>query len=141
MTLSGIERIVVDTSVVSILSRPEDPRHLFYKALLDGRQLSISFQTLEERWYGAYYRNWGINRTEAMEQHLSQFDIIWPTPTLVGLCARLRSDTRKAGNELSLADAWIAATAKMLNCPLAADNSDFSHVEYILGIELLVYPR
>ena len=141
MTLREPEQIVVDTSVVSILSRPEDPRHAFFREAVEGYRMSISFQTLEERWYGAYYRNWGDNRTEALEKHLDQFQVVWPTPELVDTCARLRSNTRKAGNELSLADAWIAATAMMINCPLAADNSDFSHVEHILGLTLIVYPR
>ena len=76
-----------------------------------------------------------------LEAHLNRFNVVWPNPTLIGICARLRSDTRKAGNELSTADAWIAATAMMLDCPLAADNSDFSHVEDILGLNLIVYPR
>ena len=141
MTLSGDGQVVVDTSVVSILSRPEDVRHPFYSEALYDHQLLVSFQTLEERWFGAYYRNWGYERMEALEAHLNRFDVIWPNPTLIGICARLRSDTRKDGNELSSSDAWIAATAMMLDCPLAADNSDFSHVGHLLGIELIVYPR
>ena len=31
MTLSTTERVVVDTSVVSILSHPDDPRHSYYR--------------------------------------------------------------------------------------------------------------
>ena len=108
--------------------------------MVNGIDLSISFQTLEERWYGAYYRNWGEKRMKALEEHLSRFDVVWPTPTLVDTCALIRSNTRKAGNKLSLADAWIAATAMMLGCPLAADNSDFSHVQNILGLTLIAYP-
>ena len=141
MTLDEVERIAVDTSVVSILARPEDPRYSFYREALDGIPLSISFQTVEERWYGAYNRDWGEKRMKALEAHLGRFDVVWPDETLIGICARLRSDTRKDGNELSSSDAWIAATAMMLDCPLAADNSDFSHVEHLLGIELIVYPR
>ena len=141
MTLGREDQVVVDTSVVSILSRPRGPRHSFYSDTLYGQQLLVSFQTLEERWYGAHYRNWGDERMEELEAHLNRFDVVWPNPTLIGICTRLRSDTRKAGNELSTADAWIAATAMMLECPLAADNSDFRHVEHILGIELISYPR
>ena len=141
MILSRDDQVVVDTSVVSILSRPRDPRHSFYSEALYGQQLLVSFQTLEERWFGAYYRNWGDERMKELEAHLNRFNVVWPNPTLIGICARLRSDTRKAGNELSTADAWIAATAMMLDCPLAADNSDFSHVEDILGLNLIVYPR
>ena len=140
MTMNEAEQVVLDTSVVSILSYPDDFRHLYYRQRLEGLKLVISFQTLEERWFGAYNRNWGEKRQRALEAYLATYDVVWPTPTLVDTCARLRSDTRKAGNELSLADAWIAATAMTLNCPLAADNSDFSHVERVLGIEIIVYP-
>ena len=141
MTLGGVERVVVDTSVVSILSHPDDPRHSYYQERLEGLHSLISFQTLEESWFGAYNRNWGDRRKRALEDHISRFEVIWPNPTLVDICARLRSNTRRTGNELALADAWIAATAMMLDCPLAADNSDFSHVEDILGLTLIVYPR
>ena len=140
MTMNEFERVVADTSVVSILARPEDPRYSFYREALDGIPLSISFQTVEERWYGAYNRDWGEKRMKRLEAHLARFDVVWPDETLVGICAQLRSRTRKAGNELAVADAWIASTAMMLGCPLAADNGDFSHVQDILGLPLIQYP-
>ncbi len=141
MTMKEAEPVVLDTSVVSILSRPDDFRYFYYQQRLEGLKLVVSFQTLEERWFGAFNRNWGIKKQRALEAQLGSFEVIWPTPTLVSTCARLRSDTRKAGHELLQADAWIAATAMMLDCPLAADNSDFSHAEDILGLTLIVYPR
>ena len=139
MTMNEEERVVLDTSVVSILSRPDDFRYFYYQQRLEGLKLTISFQTLEERWFGAYNRDWGEKRQRALEAYLASFEVVWPDETLVGICARLRSDTRKAGNELAAADAWIAATAIMLGCPLAADNSDFSHVQHILGVTLIQY--
>ena len=141
MTMKEAEPVVLDTSVVSILSRPDDFRYFYYQQRLEGLKLVVSFQTLEERWFGAYNRDWGIKKQRALETQLGGFEVIWPTPTLISTCARLRSDTRKAGHELLQADAWIAATAMMLDCPLAADNSDFSHAEHILGLTLIVYPR
>ena len=105
MTSSGAERVVVDTSVVSILSRPDDSRYSYYQDRLEGLQSVISFQTLEERWFGAYNRDWGNKRMRALEAYLSHFEVIWPDEMLVGVCARLRSDTRKSGNELAIADA------------------------------------
>ena len=141
MTMNEAERVVLDTSVVSILSHPDDFRYFYYQQRLEELKLVVSFQTLEERWFGAYNRNWGNKRQRALEAQLAGIEVIWPTPTLVSTCARLRSDTRKAGHELLQADAWIAATAMMLDCPLAADNSDFSHAKDILGLTLIVYPR
>ena len=139
MIMNEAEQVVLDTSVVSILSRPDDFRYSYYQQRLEGLKLVISFQTLEERWFGAYNRDWGHRRQRALEAQLGGFEVIWPTPTLVTTCARLRSDTKKAGHELLQADAWIAATAMLLDCPLAADNGDFSHVQHILGVTLIQY--
>ena len=44
--------IVVDTSVVSYIFNAH-PVAAFYVNALRGRQLAVSFQTLEEIWFGA----------------------------------------------------------------------------------------
>ncbi len=58
MTSSNSGVAVLDTSVVSILFNPSDYRYDHYSERLEGFRLSISFQTVEERWYGALYGNW-----------------------------------------------------------------------------------
>ena len=138
MTTSAEEQIVLDTSVVSILFNPNDRRYSYYGERLEGFRLSISFQTVEERWFGAFYGNWGRRRIEAMDRHLSKFQVIWPTRTLIETCARLRSETRRAGRELSMADAWIAATAVTLGCPLVSDDGDFDELS---DLTLIQRPR
>ncbi len=138
MTTSNEGWVVLDTSVVSILFNPTDYRYSYYGEKLEGSRLSMSFQTVEERWLGAFYGNWGQRRTEAMDRHLGKFQVIWPTRTLIETCARLRSETRKAGRELSLADAWIAATAVTLGCSLASDDGDFDEIP---ELTLLQRPR
>ena len=140
MTSREDDNVVLDTSVVSILSSPDRPKHLYYKERLEGRNALISFQTLQESWFGAYNANWGSRRRRDLREHLSRFEVVWPNRTLADISAEIRSRTRKAGNELAVADAWIAATAMMLGCPLAADNGDFSHVQDILGLPLIQYP-
>ncbi len=138
MTSSNSGVAVLDTSVVSILFNPTDYRFNHYSERLEGFQLAISFQTIEERWYGALYGNWGRRRVEAMDRHLSKYRVIWPTRTLIETCARLRSATRRAGRELSMADAWIAATAITAGCPLVSDDGDFDE---ILELNLIQRPR
>ena len=135
MTTGAEEQIVLDTSVVSVLFNPSDYRYSYYSERLEGSRLSISFQTVEERWFGAFYGNWGQKRIEALDRHLSKFIVIWPTRTLIERCARLRSERRRAGRELSLADAWIAATALMLGCPLASDDGDFDGISELTLIQ------
>ena len=54
-----------------------------------------------------------------MERHLEQYRTIWANPALVAISASLRSERGRAGRRLNTADAWIAATAIVLNCPVS----------------------
>lgn len=128
--------IVVDTSVVSLLfnANPSAPyRH--YRDRIRGRERVISFYTLEEMWFGAYSRNWGTTRQHELIQHLGLYTVVWPTPELVERTARLRALQRRKGRRISAPDAWIAATALMLGCPLAAHDRDYSDVDGLSLIE------
>ena len=116
--------IVLDTSVVSYIFN-RDPTAQYYQHRIQGRRALISFQTLEERWYGAYLVSWGEKRKSELASHLRQYEVIWPSAELVDICARLRAERRSAGREITVADAWIAATALMLGCPLASHDGDF----------------
>ena len=135
MTSPEEKNVVLDTSVVSILSRPNNPKHIYYKERLEGCNTLISFQTLQESWFGAYNANWGFRRRTELQEHLSQFEVVWPDRTLADISAEIRSRTRKIGRELSVADAWIAATAIMLGCPLASDDSDFDDISELTLIQ------
>ena len=119
--------VVVDTSVVSILHR-KDERAPYYERRLTGRRSFISFQTLEELWFGAHNNDWGARRQAELVKHLQQYEVVWANDELVRISARLRSQRRSAGRELKSADAWIAATALLLGCPLAAHDGDFADI-------------
>ena len=120
-------RVVVDTTVVSIIHNQDD-RAPYYEHRLAGHHSFISFQTLEELWFGAYNDNWGSRRKSKLTEHLSQYDVVWANDELVSISARLRSERRSVGRELKSADAWIAATAILLGCPLAAHDGDFANI-------------
>lgn len=138
-TLAESRPVVLDTNVVSILyDRRDSEVFRFYDESLVGYRLTVSFQTLEEARFGAYLRNWGERRVRELQNYLSRFEVIWPDLDIVEACARIRSETRKAGHELSLADAWIAATAITLNCSLASDDADFDGIP---EINLIQRPR
>ena len=119
--------VVLDTSVVSILLRG-DPAAAYYNSEIAGMRPVISFQTVEEAWFGAVKNNWGSSRRNGLSQHLAQYDVVWPTPEMVDTSANLRSAQERAGHKLNTADAWIAATALMLNCPLASHDGDFDGI-------------
>jgi predicted nucleic acid-binding protein len=89
----------------------------------------ISFKTLEELWFGAYSRGWGRRRRNELARHLDRYEVIWSSPDLVRICARLRSERSAAGQRLEEADAWIAATAILLDCPLMSHDGDFSDID------------
>ena len=44
------------------------------------------------------------------------------------VCSRLRVEQERKGRALQTADAWIAATALLLNCSLAYEDKDFHKV-------------
>jgi len=122
------ELVVLDTSVVSILyNEADDERFAVYQERLAGRRWLISFQTLEELLFGMHSGGWGEARRRRLSRHIGRYEIVWlePGSKLVAVAARLRSDLKGMGRTLDVADAWIAATALMRECPLASDDRDF----------------
>jgi predicted nucleic acid-binding protein len=57
--------------------------------------------------------------------HLEQYEVVWPDVETADISANLRVEREKAGRRLNTADAWIAATAIRLSCPLASDDGNF----------------
>ncbi len=127
--------VVLDTSVVSMLLR-DTAQSAFYRDEIAGHRAVISFQTLEESWFGAARANWGAQRRNALAQHLRQFEVVWPTAEMVDLSVTLRIARERAGRRIATSDAWVAATAIMLGCPLASHDRDFAG---IAGLELIRY--
>ena len=128
--------IVLDTSVVSYIFN-RDSRAVYYSERIVGDQCVMSFQTLEEMWFGAFKGGWGDRRINQLGLHLQQYEIIWPSPELVEMCAYLRSERERVGRQLGVADAWIAATALILQCPLAAHDRDYSDIP---GLQFIRHP-
>ena len=125
--VTGLSPVVADTCLVSYIY-DNDPRASYYERYLEGRRAVVSFQTVEEAWYGAYHRGWGEPRRRELARHLQQYEVIFPNVRLLDICARLRADRRAAGRELQLADAWIAATALLLRCPLVSNDHHFAGI-------------
>ena len=128
--------IVLDSNVVSYILNGHSIAR-YYEEQVQDNHLLISFQTLEEARYGAHNRGWGARRMLELEEYLERYEVVWPNTDLVDVCARLRAERRAAGRQLQTADAWIAATALLLGCPLAAHDSDFVGIP---NLELIRYP-
>lgn len=116
--------VVLDTCVVSsLMSR--DATAAYYRAELQGLRAVISFQTREEALFGAVRRRWGPRRMSALRAHLDQYEVVPGSLELAEISANLRAERERAGRQMQTADAWIAATALLLDCPLASDDGDF----------------
>ena len=126
MTLTG-SRVVIDSNVLSYIAR-RSPIADYYLPYLAGREVVISFQTREEALFGAYLAGWGERRVNDLKQQMDQYEVHWPDDELVDLCARLRQQRQAAGRRLEVADAWVAATALYLECPLASHDGDFDDI-------------
>ncbi len=127
MTTPSTDLVVLDTSVVSLFFA-NPPQADYYQNAIAGWRAIISFQTQEEALFGAIKGGWGARRMNQLRRHLDQYELIGVSPELIEICAHLRSKRESAGHQLKTADAWIAASALLLQCPLATTDGDFEGI-------------
>lgn len=126
--------VVMDTGVVSAIFNG-DQRGASFETVLHGFTPIISFQSLEELLFWPVRNGWGERRSSELLRHIEQYEVVWPNLELVEISARLRYQQERTGRRLNTADAWIAATAILLNCPLATLDEDFSAIPALQLIE------
>src|SRR5207249_8345013 len=110
--------VVVDTDVVSFLYKQDD-RGAFYLPYLSNQLPIISFMTLAEleRWTLA--ANWGERKRQHLIKYMRRY-VVYPVSAL--LCrkwAEVVDVSRRRGHPIAISDAWIAATAMVLEVPLS----------------------
>ena len=132
----GPALVVLDSCVVSSLMRG-DATSTYYRAELQGMRSVISFQTREEALFGALRARWGQRRMSTLREHLDQYEVVPGSLELADISANLRSERERAGRQMQTADAWIAATALLLGCPLASGDGIFVDIP---GLELIRAP-
>ncbi len=116
--------LLVDTSVVSLLFKPNDARTRLYLPELRGRLLAVSFVTVGELHRWAIQRRWGRQKTNELRERLNSFVAI-PYNDAVSLqWAGIQARTPKSDN-----DAWVAACAIVYGCSLVTDDSDFQGIQ------------
>ena len=126
MTFLAEPSIVVDTTVVSYIHRREPIARPYMNRMI-GHRAVTSFQTYEEILFGVQVSSWGSRRIDELIRYVDEtYDMVGYDLELVKACAHLRADSRRRGRELKTADAWIAATAVLLNCPVLSHDRDFS---------------
>jgi tRNA(fMet)-specific endonuclease VapC len=113
---------VIDTDVLSFLFRG-DSRAVSYAPHLFGHVLTIGFQTRAEMLRGAISANWGERRRLQLDQWLLKYAIVHSSDKLCQHWAEAIDSARRAGRPIAPADAWIAATALLLDVPLVTHNA------------------
>src|SRR5436190_24068304 len=116
-----MKRIVLDTDVVSFLFKA-DTRAQLYLPLLDNRQWFISFMTEAELEHWALLANWSEKRVEWLRVFIGRFAVVPSSHDLVVTWAEVMTAARRNGRRIETADAWIAATAVLYDCPLLTHN-------------------
>ncbi len=131
-----MSQIVVDTDVASyIFNLHSLAQH--YSDALRGSELVLSFMSVAELRMGAISAGWGGRRRLLLEQFMQRFELLYADNDLCTVWARVRADARATGRALSPQDAWIAATALVLDVPLATNNTrDFEHVRRLQMLSL-----
>jgi tRNA(fMet)-specific endonuclease VapC len=126
---------VIDTNIVSFIIKA-DSRAALYKAHMEHRDWILSFMSFAElhRWVIKWH--WKTPRLNKLDNYLSTYYTIHHEDEV--LCrkwAEIREECRKKGKAIDTDDAWIAATALVLDLPLITHNyKDFCHVE---GLEVI----
>ena len=122
--------IVADTDAVSFLFRG-DSREQFYLPYVLNHRCIISFMTVAELEFGVLRTNWGEARRKSLTDFVRQHFVVFnQTTDLCSVWATLRVEAEKKGRHLSSSDAWIAATAVLLDVPLLTHNhKDYESLE------------
>src|SRR5271169_976331 len=113
---------------------PGDPRGLAYLRHVQGRITALSFITVGELLFGAFWRGWGERRAAELEKRLEAAFLL-PLDYETSLAyARLKSRLRRQGQVLADNDLWIAALAVRHSVPLVSNNR--AHFEHVPGVVL-----
>lgn len=126
--------VVVDTDVLSFLYKQDD-RGMFYLPHLANQLPIISFMTLAEleRWTLA--GNWGERKRQHLMKYLRRYTVHPVSALLCRKWAEVIDGARRRGRPMATSDAWIAATAILLDVTLLTYNaSDF---EYQPGLKVI----
>ena len=126
--------VVVDTDVVSYLYK-NDTRASLYEPHLNDPPFIVSFMSLAELRRWTLERNWGERRRQELEEYLTRYLILQSDDQMCDRWAQAMNSARRRGQPLGPADAWVAATALVLDIPLVTHNG--AHYVGIEGLRVI----
>jgi len=126
-----LETVLLDTCIISFFLKT-DERAKHYEPYVDNNRLVVSFMTIAELYRWTITKKWGLKRKLDLEKYLSKF-IVYPfTDHLCYKWAEVVEEMKDKGNPISCADAWIAATALLLDIPIVTHNKkDFCEINHL----------
>jgi predicted nucleic acid-binding protein len=80
-------------------------------------------------------RNWGDKRRHELEEYLTRYLILHSDDQMCDRWAQAISSARLLGRPIAPADAWVAATALLLDVPLVTHNG--VHYSGIEGLRVI----
>ena len=125
--------ILVDTNVVSYIFEGSELGRRYERLLRHYRGLGCPV-TLAELHYGAYWRNWGVNRWCRLNEVLGRLEWLPLTAEVARLASHLAAKQKHGGRPVKWADIYIAATALINGLPIMTHDRDFADFE---GLEVV----
>lgn len=126
--------LVIDTDVLSFLYK-RDTRAKLYEPHLNDPPFIVSFMSLAELRRWTLERNWGETRRQELEAYLGRYLIFHSDDQMCDWWAKAINSGRVQGKPIAPADAWVAATALLLDVPLVTHNG--AHYTGIAGLRVI----
>ena len=126
--------VVVDTDVISFLYK-RDTRARLYEPHLNDPPFIVSFMSLAELRRWTLERNWGEGRKQELEGYLTRYLILHSDDLMCDRWAYAMNSARLQGQPIGPADAWVAATALLLDVPLITHNG--AHYRGVEGLRVI----
>lgn len=129
-----IEVVGVDTNIVSYIFR-QDTRAKLYEPHLVGRLKVIAAQTFAELELMPLQNSWSKKRHQKLRELLDDYLVIEAGKEISLYWAKIQFEAKRNGTPVSIADAWIAATALAYSIPLVIHNyKDFKNIS---GLQII----
>jgi len=126
--------VVIDTDVISFLYK-RDTRARLYEPHLNDPPFIVSFMSLAELRRWTLERNWGEGRRQEPEGYLTRYLILHSDDLMSDRWAYAMNSARLQGQPIGPADAWVAATALLLDVPLITHNK--VHYRGVEGLRVI----